>query len=71
MPLAVKEKLLALLEKIQTQTDGSPVTNLKLDKTTAAEIEQLTMELEHVNPNPNPLLYATSLLEGAWLKCIR
>jgi PAP_fibrillin len=64
--LAVKEKLQALLERIQTHRDGSPVTNLKLDKTTAVEIEQLTMEVESVNPNPNPLLNAISLLDGAW-----
>jgi hypothetical protein len=64
--LLLKEKLLAELEEIQTKSNGSPVTDLKLDKTLAQEIEQLTMELERVNPNPNPLLYATSLLEGAW-----
>ncbi|QSJ14552.1 fimbrial protein [Nostoc sp. UHCC 0702] len=64
--LLLKEKLQARLAKIQTDSDRSPVTNLKLDKTTAAEIEQLTTELESNNPNPNPLLYATSLLEGAW-----
>ena len=64
--LLLKEKLQARLVKIQTDSDRSPVTNLKLDKTTAAEIEQLTTELESNNPNPNPLLYATSLLEGAW-----
>ncbi|MEH2006454.1 PAP/fibrillin family protein [Nostoc sp.] len=64
--LLIKEKLQAKLEKIQTKSDGSPVTDLQLDKTLAEEIEQLTTELESVNPNLNPLLYATSLLEGAW-----
>ena len=64
--LAVKEKLQALLEKIQTHRDGSPITDLKLDKTTAIEIEQLTTEVESLNPNPNPLLNAISLLDGAW-----
>lgn len=64
--LAVKEKLQTSLEKIDTQGDGSPITNLNPDKTRTAEIEQLTIELESVNPNPNPLLYATSLLNGAW-----
>ncbi|MEH1942741.1 MAG: PAP/fibrillin family protein [Nostoc sp.] len=62
----IKKKLQATLEKIQTNSDGSPVTNLQLDKTLAEEIEQLTTELESVNPNLNSLLYATSLLEGAW-----
>ncbi|MEH2423576.1 MAG: PAP/fibrillin family protein [Nostoc sp.] len=64
--LLIKEKLQDKLEKIQTKSDGSPVTDLKLDKTLAEEIEQLTTELESVNPNIYPLLYATSLLEGAW-----
>jgi PAP fibrillin len=63
--LFLKEKLQARLAKIKTDRDR-PITNLKLDKTTAAEIEQLTTELESLNPNPNPLLYATSLLDGAW-----
>ena len=39
---------------------------MKLDKTLALIIEQLTTQLESFNPNPNPLLYAISLLEGAW-----
>ncbi|MHC0063101.1 PAP/fibrillin family protein [Nostoc sp. UIC 10890] len=64
--LSIKEKLQATLEKIQTKSDGSPITDLQLDKTLAAEIEQLTTELESLNPNPHPLLYATSLLAGTW-----
>ncbi|RCJ33555.1 fimbrial protein [Nostoc minutum NIES-26] len=64
--LFLKEKLQASLEKIQINGDASPITNLKLDKTTVSEIEQLTTELESVNPNPYPLLYATPLLDGAW-----
>ncbi|MBD2529335.1 fimbrial protein [Nostoc flagelliforme FACHB-838] len=64
--LLSKEKLQATLEKIKTKSDGSPATDLQLDKTLVEEIEQLTTELESVNPNLNPLLYATSLLEGAW-----
>ncbi|WP_375513861.1 PAP/fibrillin family protein [uncultured Nostoc sp.] len=64
--LLIKEKLQTTLEKIQTKSDGSPITDLQLDKTLAEEIEQLTTELESVNPNLNPLLYATSLLEGTW-----
>lgn len=64
-PLPLKEKLQTLLEKIRKH-DDSPVTNLKLNKTLVEEIEQLTTELEEVNPNPQPLLYATSLLNGNW-----
>jgi hypothetical protein len=61
----LKEKLQASLEKIQTNSDG-PVTNLQLEETLAAELEQLTTELESVNPNPYPLLNATALLDGVW-----
>lgn len=64
--LLLKEQLQAKLDQIQTKADGSPVTNLQLDQTVAAEIEQLTTELENCNPNPRPLLYATDLLAGAW-----
>ncbi|GAA6619958.1 PAP/fibrillin family protein [Scytonema sp. NUACC26] len=62
----IKEKLQTSLAKINTQSDGSPITDLQLDKARSSEIEQLTIELESVNPNPNPLLHATSLLDGAW-----
>lgn len=61
----MKEKLQASLEKIQTNSDG-PVTNLQLEETLAAELEQLTTELESVNPNLYPLLHATALLDGVW-----
>ncbi|AFZ59426.1 fimbrial protein [Anabaena cylindrica FACHB-243] len=62
----LKEKLQAIINKIKTKADGSPVTNLKLDQNLAEEIEQLTTELENLNPNPQPLLHATALLDGAW-----
>ncbi|MBD2695123.1 PAP/fibrillin family protein [Anabaena catenula] len=62
----LKEKLQATIKNIQTKDDGSPVTNLRLDKTLVAEIEQLTTELESLNPHPQPLIHATNLLEGAW-----
>ncbi|MBJ7294876.1 PAP/fibrillin family protein [Aphanizomenon sp. PH219] len=62
----LKEKLQATIKKIQTKDDGSPVTNLRLDKTLVAEIEQLAIDLENLNPHPQPLLNATALLEGAW-----
>jgi hypothetical protein len=62
----LKEKLQAIIKKNQTQDDGSPVTNLKLNKTLVTEIEQLTTELENLNPHPQPIRNATVLLEGAW-----
>ncbi|MDJ0800469.1 MAG: PAP/fibrillin family protein [Calothrix sp. MO_167.B12] len=64
--LAVKEKLQTTLDKIQSNGDGSPVTNLKLDKTLVAEIEQITEELEGLNPNLYPLVHAPTLLQGTW-----
>ncbi|MFM2062879.1 MAG: hypothetical protein RLZZ507_2549 [Cyanobacteriota bacterium] len=62
----LKEQFQALIKEIKIQDDGSPITNLKLDKTKAAEIEQLTVELESLNPHPQPLQNAINLLNGAW-----
>lgn len=62
----LKQKLQTTIKNIQTKNDGSPVTNLKLEPTLVTEIEQLTTELESLNPHPQPLLHATHLLEGAW-----
>lgn len=64
--LLLKEKLQAKLGAISINRDGSPITNIKLDKNTSTEIEQLTTEIESLNPNPNPLLNAITLLEGGW-----
>ncbi|OKH37102.1 fimbrial protein [[Phormidium ambiguum] IAM M-71] len=64
--LSAKEKLLAALDSIQSNKDGSPMTNLQLDKTIVAEIEDLTTQLESYNPNPHPLVNAISLLDGSW-----
>ncbi|WP_442853953.1 PAP/fibrillin family protein [Anabaena sp. WA102] len=60
----LKEKLQATIKRNQAKSDGSPITNLKLDQTLVAEIEQLTAELESLNPQP--LIHATALLEGVW-----
>ncbi|TAF10999.1 MAG: fimbrial protein [Nostocales cyanobacterium] len=62
----LKAKLQLLLKEIQTQDDGSPVTNLKLDTTKTTEIENLVVELEALNPNLQPLQNAINLLNGAW-----
>lgn len=62
----LKEQLQAKLKNIQRQIDGSPVTNLQLDKSLVAEIAEITTQLENCNPNPHPLLYATDLLAGYW-----
>lgn len=62
----LKEKLQAKIQNVPTNNNGSPVTNLKLEQTKVKEIEELTIELESLNPNPQPLLHNTHLLEGAW-----
>lgn len=62
----LKKKLQEKIKNIQARNDGSPVTNLKLEKTLEKEIEQLTKELENLNPHPQPLLSAPNLLEGTW-----
>ncbi|MHC5766177.1 MAG: hypothetical protein ACYTXI_11275 [Nostoc sp.] len=36
--ILIKEKLQAKLENIQSKSNGSPITDLQLDKTLAAEI---------------------------------
>ncbi len=66
-PSPLKEKLQTLLGNIQSDRDDSPITNLKLNKNLVEDIEQLVRELEEINPNPQPLLHATSLLNGTWL----
>ncbi|MFM6138059.1 MAG: PAP/fibrillin family protein [Sphaerospermopsis kisseleviana] len=62
----LKEKLQTKIKEIRPDIDGSPVTNLKIDQTLITEIEQLTTELESLNPHPQPLVNATALLDGAW-----
>ncbi|MEM6400345.1 MAG: PAP/fibrillin family protein [Cyanobacteria bacterium P01_D01_bin.116] len=64
--LALKEKLQILLDKITSEED-SPVTNLTLEEELVEEIEQLTMEVEGINPNAQPLLNAINFLNGKWL----
>ena len=64
--LALKEKLQILLDKITSEVD-SPVTILTLEEELVEEIEQLTMEVEGINPNAQPLLNAINLLNGKWL----
>ena len=62
----LKEKLQGTIKNIETRNDGSPVTNLKLEKTLEKEIEQLTTDLESLNLHPQPLLHTPNLLEGTW-----
>ncbi|WP_353931587.1 PAP/fibrillin family protein [Okeanomitos corallinicola TIOX110] len=62
----LKAQLHTLLKKIKTQDDGSPITNLKINTNQAAEIEKLTVDLENLNPHPQPIQNAVNLLNGAW-----
>lgn len=62
----LKEKLQVLIKELKKQDDGSPITNLKIDPKKAAEIESLTVELENLNPHPQPLQNAINLLNGVW-----
>jgi hypothetical protein len=65
--LLIKQKLQAVLQEIQSKNNfDSPLTDLKLDKTLAAEIAELVAELESCNPHPQPLLSGISMLNGPW-----
>lgn len=64
---ALKQRLFALINPLQTAKRGSPLTNRTLDPATCQEIEQLVTAIEAVNPNLSPLLYAPQLLNGTWL----
>jgi hypothetical protein len=64
--LSLKEKLQAALDAITTGKDGSPITNLQINATTATEIEQLIIAIESCNPHPHPLANAIDLLAGFW-----
>ncbi|BAU67109.1 PAP fibrillin family protein [Stanieria sp. NIES-3757] len=68
--LAIKQNLLeeiAQLKKKQKTLVDSPITNLEIQPEKVSVIETLTLALEKLNPFPRPLLYASSLLNGAWL----
>ena len=70
----VKEQLQALIESLREsltkqnggQPMGAPITNIKIEENQAFRMEELTVELERLNPNPQPLRNAINLLNGAW-----
>lgn len=65
--LLLQQKLQTSLEEIQSKRNlSSPLTDLQLGSTLAVEIAQLATELESYNPHPQPLLNATSVLNGGW-----
>ncbi|NET71994.1 MAG: fimbrial protein [Sphaerospermopsis sp. SIO1G2] len=62
----LKYKLEKILNEINGKNDGSPITDLKINAAQVTEIEHLTVELEKLNPHPQPLQNAINLLNGAW-----
>lgn len=70
----VKEQLQALIQSLRqsltkgdsNQPIGAPITNIKIDENQASQMEGLTVELERLNPNPQPLRNAINLLNGTW-----
>lgn len=67
--LILKEKLFSTLEKIAKEkgiNNDSPITDLMVSSEEATKIEKITESLESLNPFPNPLFYAASLLNGTW-----
>lgn len=68
--LAIKQNLLEEIEQLKQEQKtlvDSPITDLEIQPEKVSVIETLTLALEKLNPFPRPLLYASSLLNGAWL----
>ena len=68
--LEIKPNLLSEIEQLKSQLYtliDSPITDLEIQPQKVQFIETLTLALEKLNPFPRPLLYGSSLLDGAWL----
>ena len=68
--LEIKQNLLSEIEQQKSQLYtliDSPITDLEIQPQKVQFIETLTLALEKLNPFPRPLLYGSSLLDGAWL----
>lgn len=68
--LVIKQNLLSEIEQLKSNLNtlaDSPVTDLEIQPQKVQSIEALTIALEKLNPFPRPLLYASNLLDGAWL----
>jgi hypothetical protein len=68
--LTVKQQLLKKIKSLKNNRKAlknSPITDLEIPKQQVEEIKMLTQALEKNNSFFRPLLYATNLLEGAWL----
>jgi PAP_fibrillin len=68
--LTTKQNLLSLIEQLKNNQKtfvDAPITDLEIQPQKVQLIETLTLALEELNPFLRPLLYASSLLDGAWL----
>jgi hypothetical protein len=68
--LAIKQNLLEEIDRLKNDKNISiefPITDLEIQPQSVSNIEKLTQTLEELNPFPRPLLYASNLLDGAWL----
>jgi hypothetical protein len=68
--LTTKQNLLSLIEQLKNNQKtfvDAPITDLEIQPQKVQLIETLTLALEELNPFSRPLLYASSLLDGAWL----
>ncbi|AFZ48471.1 PAP fibrillin family protein [Cyanobacterium stanieri PCC 7202] len=67
--LVVKQKLLSIIENTAQTLNinpNYPITDTLIKPSEAENIEQLTQNLESLNPFPNPLQFTPQLLEGIW-----
>jgi len=68
--LEIKQNLLSEITKLKKKLNcfvDSPITDLEIDADKIKLIETLTINLEELNPFPDPLLSDINLLNGAWL----
>ena len=68
--LVVRQNLLQEIEALKKTTSAlpnAPITDLDIPAQKVAEINNLTIALEKLNPFPRPILYSANLLDGAWL----
>lgn len=68
--LVIKQNLISEIEQLKGHGStliDSPITDLEIPPQKVQFIETLTQALEKLTPFPRPLLYASKLLDGAWL----
>lgn len=67
--LILKQQLLNTIKQIAENrgiNSEYPLTDNQINSSEIATINQLTNDLETLNPFPQPLIYATFLLDGIW-----